>query len=282
MTPTTWIDRSVAAGVAAGLAVLAWGWGFKLPWAVALWPWAEAPMSHVLLAAIAAGMAVVWAALARSGDAGGWVGMGLYFITSGTLMATYLGQRSVHQAGLGGPLLWAAALLLLGILALRTGRRARAAPGPALTPLVRGSFIAFAVVLLASGLALVLHWPAVLPWRPQPPTASLIGGLFIGAAAYYAHEARRSRWSSGGPALAGFLAYDLVLAVPYVRLLFAAPAALADDYGGAPDAAVNMTSLVVYLVVIVASAGVALWAFLVDPRTRCWRRREDRQELVRK
>ena len=76
-----------------------------------------------------------------------------------------------------------------------------------------------------------------------------------------------TRWALGASLfLLGFLAYDLVLFVPYFKML--ADAGVADDiYGGEP---VNRTSLVIYLAVLTSSTLLALYAVLLHPTTR-WR-----------
>ena len=83
------------------------------------------------------------------------------------------------------------------------------------------------------------------------------------------------QWSTpcralAAPPLAGFLAYDLVLFVPYARLLTsdAGTGAVDDYYGSGLSAGINVMSLIIYLGVLSLSALLALYLFFVDPRTR--------------
>ncbi len=263
--------------LAAALAVLlllALGMGTGLlPWTPTPWPWPDLPMSFTLLAAIAAGMAVVWLGLAWAGIPRWAAGMGVYLLCSGVLWgacvwagAVPIGPAEAASAlAASGPV---AAALGAVLLLLSRPAAYSALPTPPLPPAVRWGFVALAFALLGSGVALLMQLPTVLPWRVHAAHASLVGCLFIGAAAYYAFEACINRWASGALALAGFLAYDAVLWPPYVRMLFAPGTAPLDEYGGAAAAEINIVSLGVYLSIIGASTVLGLWAFLVCRSTR--------------
>jgi hypothetical protein len=139
-------------------------------------------------------------------------------------------------------------------------------------PLVRGAFVAFTLTLIVAGTALCFQ-RQVFPWQLHPSSMMMVGAIFLGAAAYFAHAAMQSAWVHAAPALWGFLAYDLVLFAPYLRMLSAGGAAAADDYGD--GVAVNLTSLSVYLGVLAASTTLALYCMWVHPSTRFVRRRAD-------
>jgi hypothetical protein len=131
----------------------------------------------------------------------------------------------------------------------------------------------FVGALVVAGSLLVMQFQ-VFPWHLQPLSATLIGIIFLGAATVFAYAVVYPSWAHAAPALAGFLAYDLVLFVPYARLFMSGDGTpLGDDlYGSGPSSGVNTTSLVIYLSILTISTLLALYSFFVDPRAR-WLRR---------
>jgi hypothetical protein len=246
--------------------VLGVGWFVGARWALDLWPWPEVPMTFVFLASIGASIAVVWLAVAWSGEVAALAGVGLNILVAAAIAAWHL-QRAGEGALAAG-----AALAALGGLALHGWARRQTLLDPRVMPrFVRAVFVLFTVVLVAAGAALVLR-RQVFPWQLHASSAVLVGAIFLGAAAYFAHAAAQTRWAHAVPPLAGFLAYDLVLFWPYGKLL-AAPTAAVDDLYGDGGGTVNLTSLSVYLTVLGASTAVALYFFCVHPPTRLRRRR---------
>ena len=73
---------------------------------------------------------------------------------------------------------------------------------------------------------------------------------------YFAYGLWRPVWGNAKGQLVGFLAYDLVLIVPFVRLWFSSPS----------------LSLAVYIAVIAGSAVVSIWYLALSPRYRLWTR----------
>jgi hypothetical protein len=86
------------------------------------------------------------------------------------------------------------------------------------------------------------------------------GAIFLGAAAYFAYALARPRWTNAGGQLAGFLAYDLVLIVPFLTRF-------QNVYSG------WSLSLTVYIVVVIGSGILAAWYLFVAPDTRIFRPR---------
>lgn len=241
--------------------VLAFGWNFRADWAVRLLPWSEVPMTFVFLASIGASIAVVWLAVAWAGEWAALSGVGLNIVVAAA-------GSALHLFSLGLPWLAAGAAFAAGFgLVLYAWARRQPVKDPRAMPrLVRGAFVVFTVVLIVAGGALVAR-QQVFPWRLQPTTLVLVGAIFLGAAAYFAHGAANSRWAHAAPPLWGFLFYDLVLFVPYLRLLGADTGSV-DDYYGDGGGAVNQTSLVIYLAVLSVSAALAVYALFVNPATR--------------
>ncbi|MGK2952766.1 MAG: hypothetical protein ACSLEZ_10330 [Thiobacillus sp.] len=253
--------RSFAVVNAVIWAVLAFGWSFRADWAVRLLPWPEVPMTFVFLASIGASIAAVWLAVAWAREWAALSGVGLNIVVAGT-------GSALHLLLLGRPWLAASAALAAGFGLLLYGwaRRQPVKDPRAMPRLVRWAFMVFTVVLIVAGGALVAQ-RQVFPWRMQPSTMVLVGAIFLGAAAYFAHGAANPRWAHAAPPLWGFLLYDLVLFVPYLRLLGADTGGV-DDYYGDGGGAVNRTSLAIYLTVLSVSAALAVYALFVNPATR--------------
>jgi hypothetical protein len=149
--------------------------------------------------------------------------------------------------------------------------------------LLRWSFLGYSAVLLAVGIALVGQVDRVLPWDLAAGTSALFGAIFLGAAAFFAYGALRGRRALATAQLWAFLAYDLVLFIPYAGMI-------GDEegvgggyydayygYGGTTASSgdgVNERSLAVYLAVLAVSTAVSLWYGVVQPlAARGWSRR---------
>lgn len=240
------------------------------PWVVSAWPWPEAPISFVFLASITASVATVWFSVALTGELAALAGVGLNIVVAAGGAVLFLAWQIVASGPAG---LWPALGLSVasGLFGLWLWGATRALPvhdPRALPRFVRWAYLAFTVTLIVAGTALVLQ-RQVFPWALHPSSATLFGCIFLGAAAFFANAVHSGRWAIAAPALWGFLAYDLVLFVPYLQLLSVGGAAADDIYGAGQQ--VNMASLAIYLSVLTASALLALYAALLHPATRLWR-----------
>jgi hypothetical protein len=111
------------------------------------------------------------------------------------------------------------------------------------------------VALVVVGGLLVVGIPNIIPWTITPELSMLIGLMFLGAAAYFAFGVIEPRWENAGGQLAGFLAYDLVLIVPFLQRL--------------PTVAeAQRLSLIVYTAVVIYSALLAISYLALNPATR--------------
>jgi hypothetical protein len=138
-------------------------------------------------------------------------------------------------------------------------RRPLRDPRPTPT-IVRAAFLVFVIALVLTGLALMVRAPNVLPWTLTPELSVVAGAIFLGAAAYFAYASVRPRWTNAGGQLAGFLAYDLVLIVPFLTRFRTV-------YSG------WSLSLTIYIAVVIGSGILAGWYLLVAPDTRIIRTR---------
>jgi hypothetical protein len=127
-------------------------------------------------------------------------------------------------------------------------------PRPTPRPVI-GAFAVFVLALLLVGGALVAQVPRILPWQVTPELSTLFGLMFLGAATYFVYGLLDRRWENAGGQLAGFIAYDVVLILPFVLRLPTIEAEL-------------LLNLVVYLVVVVGSGILAAWYLVGNPATR--------------
>jgi hypothetical protein len=124
--------------------------------------------------------------------------------------------------------------------------------------LVRYSFMVFIAALLLVGGSLVLKTPNVLPWRITPEGGVVYGWMFLGAAAYFTYSLLRPSWINSGGQLMGFLAYDLVLVMPFITRL------------GTVDEQYRL-GLYVYTGVVVYSGALAVYYLFLHLPTRMFR-----------
>jgi hypothetical protein len=242
--------------VAAGQALFAALLIVRPQFVLDLWPLpGTTDLTFIFFAAMfnAAAASTAWAVLV--GEEASYQGIALDYVAIFGPMVIFL--LLVEPAGGGGigPF-WLALVATLAFgawLLWRTSRASRRDPRPTPRP-VLVAFGVFAPVLAVVGLALVLKVPNVLPWPVTPELSVLAGLTFLGAAVYFLYGLLRPAWTNAGGQLAGFLAYDLVLIVPFLTRLPTVP----DQW---------RVSLIVYTGVLVGS-GVLAVRYLVRQPSR--------------
>src|SRR5207248_7652208 len=125
---------------------------------------------------------------------------------------------------------------------------------------VRISFGVFVAVLMLAGCGILLHLPNAFGWKLHPTSSALLGWFFLGAACYFLYGLVHSGWQMACGQLWAFLAYDLVLIVPYL-LHFAV---------AHPE---QLPSLLINTLVLVYSAALAIYYLLVKQTMQIWRKR---------
>jgi hypothetical protein len=246
-----------AALILAGLVALLGAAGFLLGWrdVVRVWPFLGYGLTPVFLAAILVAIAapVIWIGL--SGEFAALRGGAANLLVSGGGIAAYALTQSwgdpVGRVQMFAVIHLGVAMVALLLLVVSQGAQWRdARPTPVL---VRIAFGVFGLTLVAVGTALVLRYD-VFPWLLDDNSSVIYGIVFLGAAVYFAYGLWRPVWGNAKGQLVGFLAYDLVLIVPFMRLWPASPT----------------LSLAVYLTVIVASALMAIWYLALSAKYRLW------------
>jgi hypothetical protein len=89
----------------------------------------------------------------------------------------------------------------------------------------------------------------------NPDSSVIFGCIFLGDAFYFLYALLRPYWSNAFGQLLSFLAYDLVLIIPFVLLFDTVK----------PE---RMVGLIVYIAVLVYSGGLAVYYLLINPQTR--------------
>ena len=251
--------------VAAGQALFAALLIVRPQFVLDLWPFpGTTELTFLFIGAIfaAAAASTAWAALV--GEEASYPGIALDYLAIFGPMVVYLLLVEPARGG-GISLFWLGLVATLAFgawLLWQTSGASRRDPRP--TP--RPALVAFGVlapVLGVVGLALVLNVPNVLPWPVTPELSVIAGLIFLGAAVYFLYGLLRPSWTNAGGQLAGFLAYDLVLIVPFVARLPTVP----DQW---------RVSLIAYTTVLVVSGVLAAWYLFIAPGTRATARQPSR------
>jgi hypothetical protein len=250
--------RAILLAIAAVQTVCAIGFVFGISAVTAVWPFAgTTPLSFTFIGSIfaAAAASTTWCVLVGSERA--LTGIALDYLTILAPAAVISLLSAAGGASAGVAAYGAACLLgcLFGLWLIRRGlshgwRDARPLPGP-----VRLAFGLFIVALLLVGGALAIRVPNIMPWTITPELSTLFGLMFLGAAAYFGFGLVEPRWENAGGQLAGFLAYDVVLIVPFLQRLPTIDESL-------------RINLVIYTAVVAGSGLLALWYLALDRRTR--------------
>lgn len=234
---------------------------FQWPIARAAWPLSYTNQTtYIFIGSIfaAAAASTVWCLLAK--EAGALAGVALDYLTIFTPLTIFAFQLASRSSNPKLPAFVVAcaagALFGLGLL-LWSIRIPIRDPRP-MPRLARFSFAFFIIALLIAGGQLVLKFPSVLPWQVTVDGQVIYGWMFLGAAAYFAYGLLRPSWHNAAGQLAGFLAYDVVLIVPFILML--------------PTIAPRwQLNLIVYTLVVTLSGLLAIYYLFINPATRVWR-----------
>jgi hypothetical protein len=211
---------------------------------------------HTFLASITASIAASLLWIGFSGELGAAAGGAIdlvVFYGGLTIFQLLFGQDGSQRLLVGVLLCSAAAIVSVGIfLWFRRYpiKDRRPMPMP-----VRVSFGVFVVVLLLVGSALLSQVPNVFAWTLNPASAALVGCFFLGSSCYFLYGLLFPRWHNACGQLWSFLAYDIVLIVPFL-LHFAAVSSA------------QLPSLIVNTVILVYSGALALYYLLIKKQTR--------------
>ena len=236
--------------------LFAFGFIFQLDFATSIWPWPDGRLSYLFVGSILAAVSAAALWIGWTGELGALPAgsLNVFVIALGCVLYFFMlmGERpSLFVFG------WTSlgAALLSGLTFLWSRRIPLSESLPTPMP-VRISFGIFVASLLFAGTALILKQP-IFPWKLNPDSSIIFGCIFIGDAFYFLHALIKSQWRNAAGQLLSFLAYDLVLIVPFLRLFETVE----------PDFRLN---LIVYILVLIYSSAVALYYLFLNPRTANW------------
>lgn len=231
---------------------------FQWPFAINLWPFpGTTPLTFILVSSFfaAAAASTLWVAISE--NYGALAGIGLDYLAifaPAAILAFQIGASS------GEPQMTAFGIacacgVLFGLGFTLWSVRIPIDPEPAMPGPVRWSFVIFVIALVIVSVRLIPQTPNVIPWAITPELSVVIGWMFLGAATYFAYGLLRPSWLNSAGQLIGFLAYDLVLIVPFLKKL---PTS-------APE---HRLGLIIYTVVVIYSGLLAIYYLFLHKGTR--------------
>lgn len=252
------IERGLRFGllaVAVLSAVLGAGYYLQQPWAVQTWPWPETRLSNIfiasILAAVAGAMLWVGASGRLAGAAGGFLHVGTMALGLAAVMAALGGQRMAPT----GYAIWFGVAGVLSYCGFGWVRRLPVRDTRPLPLSLRIWSALYIAILLPAGGALLLVVPGIMPWPVKPGMSLVCGCVFVSAAWSFAYPLLRPQVEHIRVGLVGFLAYDAVLALPFIELLDKVRPEL-------------QRSLQLYLLALAITASVSLYYLFVCRATR--------------
>ena len=240
--------------------VITLGFYLRWEWATSAWPWPVNPLDFLLVSSFLAGATVVILWLGLVGDWAAATGASANVGLMNLGAAVYLidkyrdahDPRFLHR-GLAFAVFAAANLAVLVWSSRQPFRDRRPAPR-----FLRISFGVFSIVLTFAAVQLLRRSPTIFPWTLEPEISTMFGWLFAGSAVYFIYGFLRPSWHNMRGQLLAFLAYDVVLILPYAALFPTVE----------PE---HLWSLELYMVVLGYSTLLAIWYLFIDKRTRGWR-----------
>lgn len=245
--------------VGLGLLAVCLGFALRLPWALSLWPWEDSKLSYLFIASICAGIAlpVLWIGLAKeyaAVQAGALDFAMMYAGLLATLLISYPAVQEWMVLSFALDLCTFSLILNLGLYAW--SRKIPFKYNQPIPALLRFSFGLFFLALVIIGISLVLRLPHIFPWPLKPQTSIVFGWVYLGAAVYFLYGLIYPVWGNVKGQLAGFLAYDLILIVPFIQHLMVTVK---------PE---HQLSLWVYLSVLIYSAMLAIYYLFIHRESR--------------
>jgi len=229
------------------------------PLASTVWPYpGTTPLTYIFVSSILAAAAASMFWVAASQTYGALTGLGIDYVAvlvPLAILSLRAGASSAnpHLTELGFMCMLGA---IFGLGIFLWGIRFPLDPSVRMPALVRWSFVGFVLALLVVSTRLLLG-VATIPWTITPAMSQVIAWMFLGAATYFVYALTRPSWPNAAGQLAGFLAYDLVLIVPFLMHL---PTT-------SPE---HMVGLVVYTAVVIYSGLLAIYYLFVHKPTRVW------------
>lgn len=243
--------------IVSGLVVLffAFGYIFRLPFAIAIWPWEDGRYSYLFIGSILAAVCAAALWVGWTGEFGALPAGALnVFVIALTTSIYFFMQAAQGRTNLTIYGLLSALFAVVSLIAFFWSLRIPLTDSRPMPKLVRISFGIFIASLFLAGGALILQAP-IFPWALNPDSSVIFGCIFLGDAFYFLYGMFRPKWHNALGQLLSFLVYDLVLMVPFIGLFSTVK----------PE---HYISLIIYTVVLVFSGGLAVYYLFINPQTR--------------
>ncbi len=246
------------AAVSTGLIVLALGlaFAFRVQSVTRLWPWPDSPLSYLFIGSVLTAVSAALICIGWSGEFGALAGGALNVFIIGLGSGLYLldqafgaGRLNLVPYGITGVAISAAS-----VAAYLWSRRLEVHDVRPTPTLVRVSFWIFMTALVVASLGLLFRAP-IFPWALNPDSSVMFGCFFLGNACYFLYGILRPIWPHARGQLLSFLAYDLVLIVPFLRLF----KVIKPQF---------LVSLILYVLVLLFSGAIAVYFLFIDSRSR--------------
>jgi hypothetical protein len=237
--------------------LMAFAFFLQMPWTAWVWPIKSSPLSNIFISSILAAIAAptLWIGLAGEARALAGGAINLLVTSAGFAGSMFIFFSRSPQPQL---LIFAAGAILTAGLCI--GLIFYSQPKPFLDRrpvpnLVRGSFILFVISLLLAASLLLIKFPNTFPWAISAENSVMYGWIFLGNMTYFIYALIFPAWSNARGQLLAFLAYDLVLIVPF----------LLHFQDVKPE---MLPSLVIFTSVISYSGLLSAYFLFVHPATR--------------
>jgi hypothetical protein len=235
---------------------LALGFAYQVPLAIRVWPWSVSPLTYLFIGSIlaAVSVAMLWIGWMEEYGAlpAGTLNVFVIALTTALYFISLILKDGRSEfwpyvlAGIVSIVMSAATFLWSRHLPLKDLR-----PTPRF---VLFSFGIFSGSLILTAASLLLRQP-IFPWPLTPESSIVFGCIFLGDAFYFMHALFYPRWHNAAGQLLSFLAYDLVLIFPFLRLFETVK----------PEFRLSLT---VYVLVLAYSGSLAIYYLFVNKETR--------------
>jgi hypothetical protein len=244
--------------MASGLVILlvAFGFIFQVPMATNLWPWPDGRLSYLFIGSILAAVSVAALWIGWTGEFGALPAGALNIFVIAVTASVYYFQLALRDGRSNMISVGIAAVVMAfaSAAAFFWSRRIPLADVRPMPGLVKVSFGIFITSLILAGGALIFHAP-IFPWTLNPDSSVIFGCIFLGDAFYFLYSLSFPRWHNALGQLLSFLAYDLVLILPFLALFKTVKPEL-------------MLNLIMYVAVLIYSGGLAVYYLFINSKTR--------------
>ncbi len=247
--------------VSGGVLALAIGLGFAFhipAITAAIWPWPDGQLSYLFVGSILAAISAAMLWIGWTGEWGALPAGSLNVLVIAVTTTTYFFYLYVNgRAELMPYFIIGILSVIASAVSFLWSRRIPLRDQRPTPLLVRISFGVFIVSLVLAGSAMVLRIP-VFPWSVKPDSSVIFGCIFLGDAFYFLYGLLKPRWYNALGQLLSFLAYDIVLIVPFLM-----------HFGSVQPE--FMLSLIIYTGVLLYSGALSIYFLFINKSTRKWK-----------